>query len=56
MITLHDNTPSYILYKDGGISIIDEFSSYSARPTLYLQPTVEIASGTGTNSDPYILK
>ena len=30
--------------------------SYAVRPTLYLQPTVEIASGTGTSSDPYILK
>ena len=47
---------SYILHKGGDVSPMDEFSSYSARPTLYLQPTVEIASGTGTSSDPYILK
>ena len=47
---------SYILYKGGDVLLMDEFSSYSARPTLYLQPTVEIASGIGTSSDPYILK
>ncbi len=47
---------SYILYKSGDVDLMDEFSSYSARPTLYLQPTVEIASGIGTSSDPYILK
>ena len=30
--------------------------SNGVRPTLYLSPTVEIASGTGTSLDPYILK
>ena len=29
---------------------------YGVRPTLYLIPDVEIASGTGGQSDPYILK
>ena len=32
------------------------YDSNAVRPTLYLSPTVEIASGTGTSLDPYILK
>ena len=30
--------------------------AYSVRPTLYLLPTVEIVSGTGTSTDPFQLK
>lgn len=30
--------------------------SYGVRPTLYLLSDVEIASGIGTSTDPYILK
>ena len=32
------------------------YHPFGVRPTLFLQPTVEMASGTGTSSDPYILK
>ena len=32
------------------------YDSNAVRPTLYLLSDVEIASGTGTSSDPYILK
>ena len=31
------------------------YDSNAVRPTLYLSPTVEIASGIGTSTDPYIL-
>ena len=50
----------HIFIVTGGGSVVlvgrEKDYNYSVFPSLYLQPTVEIASGTGTSSDPYILK
>ncbi len=48
----------YVFYIDVGgyVDINNANRENTIRPTLYLSPTVEIASGTGTILDPYILK
>ena len=52
---LYPNT-TFSVRESGLVYDYRSSSLYTVRPTLYLQPTVEIASGTGTNSEPYILK
>ena len=47
----------FYVYLDGFASYSDTANySYAVRPTLYLQPNVEIASGVGSMEEPYILK
>ena len=48
----------FIVAGGGGVVLVsrEKDFNYSVFPSLYLQPTVEIASGIGTSSDPYILK
>ncbi len=41
---------------DGSVYNALTSNSFGFRPTLYLKANVEIASGTGTSTDPYILK
>ena len=45
-------------YVDGGVGVSREFvdSDRGVRPTINLKSTVEISGGTGTSSDPYIVK
>ena len=52
-----NNLFSFCVMDSGWVSpnIVNDWHE-SSRPTLYLQPTVEIVSGTGTSSDPYVLK
>ena len=52
-------TSSYVVFFVSSLGHSDYSSVdriYAIRPTLYLLPTVEIVSGTGASSDPYILK
>ena len=45
-----------VYYSGYVLSSMIAYDSNAVRPTLYLLSDVEIASGTGTSSDPYILK
>ena len=42
-------------FTSGMISRYSDSDAYAVRPVLYLKPEIEIKSGTGSKSDPYIL-
>ena len=45
----------FVVYSNGYLHISDARNGYSARPVLYLDSSVYIIDGTGTQSDPYII-
>ena len=52
---------SYIVFRVGGYGFVDNNgannpgSDYGVRPAVYLNPSVKITGGTGTETDPYTL-
>ena len=46
----------YLVSDIGSVISVYVDTSLPVHPTLYLQSTVEIASGTGTSTDPFVLK
>ena len=55
-LTPNVNRSAVFYVADGSVDYNDANGSNAVRPTLYLQTSVEIVSGTGTSSDPYVLK
>jgi hypothetical protein len=51
------SSPNFVLRlnNDGGVGAYYEYFGYSVRPTLYLDSTVYVITGTGTINDPYII-
>ena len=47
---------AYVVESSGSVSGCFTYETSAVRPTLYLKASVEFASGTGTSTDPYILK
>ena len=46
----------FAVAKEGNVNIVDAYRNIEAlRPTVYLLPSVKIASGTGSQNDPFIL-
>ena len=46
----------FFVYSNGAVSRINAGDPYGVRPSLFLKSDVVIAGGTGTESDPFILK
>ena len=55
-ITTDSSSSVLIIDIDGDSEIFNVGSIHILRPTIYLSTNTRIISGTGTNSDPYILE
>ena len=42
--------------KAGSLSCIDSWENFEVRPVINLNPNVEVISGNGTSSSPYVIK
>ena len=49
------NSNIVFLLRNNGIGITDAYNGYSARPVLYLDSSVYVMDGNGSQSDPYII-
>ena len=56
-ITPHSSSSNYVfyVYSDGYLSTNNARNGYSARPVLYLDSSVYVIDGNGSQSDPYII-
>ena len=56
-ITPYSSSSSYVftVYNYGSLSSYSALFGYAARPVLYLDSSVYVIDGTGTQSDPYII-
>lgn len=45
----------FFVYSDGSLSIDDANYGFAARPSLYLDSSVYVVDGDGSQSDPYII-
>ena len=56
-ITPLSSSSNYVFLVSSHGGLIDNlaFFDYSARPVFYLESTVELSSGTGTSTDPFVL-
>lgn len=54
-ITKRSGSTNYMfrIMNSGGVSYGEVSASYAIRPVFYLNPELELVSGTGTSSDPY---
>ena len=57
MITPDSSDSRYVFYVDnyGDLNSLNATGGYAARPVLYLDSSVYVIDGTGTQSDPYII-
>ena len=56
-ITPYSSRSNYVFYVNfiGSLGIYDAYNGYSARPVLYLDSSVYVIDGNGSQSDPYII-
>ena len=54
-ITPHSSTSYFVLYVGNLVSSSRANGGYSARPVLYLDSSVYVIDGNGSQSDPYII-
>ena len=46
---------AFVVFSNGGLASNLAYFGYTARPVFYLESTVELSSGTGTSTDPFVL-
>ena len=58
MTRFYKSNTNYVIYKrvQGDLYYSPTIEEYAVRPVVYLDADVQITSGNGTNSDPYILE
>ena len=55
LLGLNEDKENLYVEEDGSIQSTDSTSGYGVRPVITLKKNTEVASGTGTKEDPYII-